>query len=537
MKVVKYIGIALVALIATLAVFVVVYIRADARDAYPEITTDDVTIPEFTPVAVPFTNEFNAEKSLPFMASAVIDVDNDGTEEVFFGGGFNQQDGLVAFQDGKFVDITEGKGLTKGDNDTTYGSVALDADQDGFTDLIVARQSGVWLYTNRNGTFTGKNLNVPLNEKTVPLSVAVTDLNRDGHFDMYVSGYIKLSEVEGQTIFLDDSYGGSSELLLNNGDNTFRRITQAAGIEYVHNTFHGVFVDVDNDGLEDLVVAHDTGHVRTYKNLGGLKFEVVPNPNSNQYSYPMGVAVGDYNNDGNVDFFFSNVGTTTPEFMVMGDLGPEHDFNPRWMLFQGTGNFQFTDVAHEAKVANFEFSWGASFEDLNLDGRPDLLVSENYVGLPWQALSFLRLPGRLLLQKPNGRFAAAGGAAGVVNEHFSIAPITADFNQDGYPDIVHVNLAGTGRAFLSQGGNATYLKVKLPETTASIGARVSVTTAAGKTYNQPYVSGEGLCSDSSRTLIFGLDGARTIQNVTIQYLGGRTRTIAAPTVNTTVVVN
>ena len=108
--------------------------------------------------------------------------------------------------------------------------------------------------------------------------------------------------MEGQTIFIDATYGSTSELLLDNGDNTFKSITKSAGLDYVHNTFQGVLVDIDNDSWLDLVVAHDTGEVCTYKNNGDLTCSMKKNPLTNKFAYPMGIAVGDYNNDGLVDF-------------------------------------------------------------------------------------------------------------------------------------------------------------------------------------------------------------------------------------------
>ena len=213
------------------------------------------------------------------------------------------------------------------------------SDKDGSSDLIVSRDSGVYLFTNKDGKFSGQNLNVTLNKKTAPLSVAVSDINRDGYFDMYISGYIKLKLAEGQNIFNKEGYGGSSVMLLNNGDNSFRDITKESGLYYLHNTFQGVFIDLDNDLLEDLVVAHDTGQVRTWKNMGNLKFKNMPNPNSEQSSYPMGIAVADYNNDGQVDLFFSNVGNTPPGFLVKGDLREDQVFNRKWILFRNDGGF------------------------------------------------------------------------------------------------------------------------------------------------------------------------------------------------------
>jgi enediyne biosynthesis protein E4 len=520
-----------------LLLLVSVRMKRDARDPYPDVSATDVTVPTFKEVTFPFVHEHNKEMSLPFMASAVIDVDNDGIEEVFIGGGFNQQDGLFAFQDGNFIDISTGRGLTKQDNDTTFSSIALDVNNDGNSDLIVSRESGIYLYTNKGGNFVGRNLKAPLDNKTAPLSVAVSDINRDGHFDMYVSGYIKNELVEGQNIFNKEGYGGTSAMLLNNGDDTFSNITEESGLHYVHNTFQAVFIDLDNDLLEDLVVAHDTGQVRTWKNLGNLKFKNMPNPNSEQSSYPMGIAVADYNNDGRTDLFFSNIGSTPPNFVVKGDLRDDQVFNRKWILFRNDGDFKFTDVAAETKVADFEFSWGAIFEDFNLDGLQDLVVSENYIGFPPHKPEFLRLPGRFLMQKPNHQFAAAGETAGIVNPLFSISPLTADFNNDGHPDILHVNLNGPTKAFINNGGKSNFLKVKLPNNPASIGATVKVATGSGKTYTAPFISGEGLCSDQSHVLIFGLGAEDKVQSVSVKYLSGKDKVVGNPTVNSTVMVN
>ena len=306
-------------------------------------------------------------------------------------------------------------------------------------------------------------------------------------------------------------------MFLNNGDDTFTNVTQSSGLYYDHNTFMGIFVDIDNDRLEDLVVAHDTGHVKTWKNIGNSQFIDMPNPNSSEYSYPMGIAVTDFGNNDTVDFFFSNVGTTPPRFLVTGDLTEDQPYNFDWIMFENKGDFQFEDIANQVKLAKYEFSWGAVFEDFNLDGRDDLVVSENYIGFPIHQFESLRLPGRFLIQTENGEFAETGEQSNVINNAFGISPITADFNNDGYPDIVHINIAGRPKGFINAGGSANYLKVKLPDTVNSIAAKVAVTRSDGKVLYRDYVSGEGLCSDQSHILIFGL-AEHSATEVSVQYL-------------------
>ena len=493
------------------------YFILDRQDDY-DVDLAGVEIPTYEKSVISFNQGNDFSVSLPFLASAIIDVDGDGVEELFLGGSKNTPDGLFHFQDNKLTAIEGGRGISNG-NAASMGSVVLDVDNDGKQDLLVARENGIWLHRNNGESFTAQKLNADMPDDTLPLSIAVADLNRDGAFDMYVSGYIRFELAEGQNIFRED-YGGSSRLFINNGDNTFTDMTEQAGLTYKHNTFQSAFNDIDRDGNEDLIVVHDTGHVVTWRNKGNMTFERVSNPNTNQYSYPMGLGVTDLNNDGLADFFFSNVGSTPPDFLIRGDLTDSQVSNWKWILFRNKGNFQFEDIADKVKIADYEFSWGGVFEDLNLDGMEDLIVSTNYIGLPPHKLPFLRSDGRLLLQTPNGEFATAEKEAGVINRTFSISPLTADFNNDGRPDIVHANLNGDSKLFLSNAGKGNYLKVKLPDNVDSIAATVTVNLSDGRVLSRPYVSGEGLCSDSSHIIVFGLGNASATE-VKVNYIDGR----------------
>ena len=518
MKIVSLIIKSLVALVALVALMVGGRGLMDSRVDY-DVSTDGVSIPQYLAIDIPFDQSNDFSSAHPFAAGAIIDIDNDGTEELFLGGGPGQSDGLLRYTDNEFKSISDAAGIRKANDSASFGASVIDTDGDGRDDLIVSRTDGVWLHRNQGGTFSNQKLPLAIPVDTTPMSVGIADINRDGHFDLFVAGYIRLDLVEGQNIFNKAGYGGSSRLFLNRGDNTFDDITEQAGLTYVHNTFMGIFVDIDQDGNEDLVVAHDTGQVRTWKNRGDGTFVNRDNPNSDFYSYPMGIAVGDYNNDGRVDFAFSNVGSTPPNFMIRGDLTEEQVNNWKWMLFENLGDFNFRDSASTAKIADYEFSWGMTFEDLNLDGRDDLVVSENYIGLPPHKIPFLRAPGRLLIQNSKGEFAAVGKEAGVVNKRYSISPLTADFNADGYPDIVHVNIAGRSQAFLSTGGDAGFLKVKLPNHVSSIAATVQVTLDDSTTLTKSFISGEGLCSDPSHVLVFGLDDQRATA-VAVKFIDG-----------------
>jgi len=317
--------------------------------------------------------------------------------------------------------------------------------------------------------------------------------------------------------------------LQNNGDQTFADVTESAGLSYVHNTFQAVFVDIDNDGYLDLVVAHDTGEVRTYKNIDGTKFQLRENPITGKYAYPMGIAVGDYNNDGNIDFFFSNTGSSVPTFLARGDLSEEDTFIGEWILLRNDGGFKFTDVAKEANVADFEFSWGAIFEDYNLDGLQDLVVAENYVDFPPHKL--FKLPGRFLVQRAGGVYSAVEDQAGVVNKNYGIAPLTSDFNLDGYPDLLFSNLDGPFKAFVNEGGDSNYIAIRFSETAKYAGSHVTVKKVDGSILSDVYVIGEGLSSDQTSTITFGLGDDQILDEVIIRLPDGSIQTMDNPPTN------
>lgn len=500
----------------------------DTAAKYPDITIDAALVPKFTEVALPFVHRHDG-RSLPMMGAAVIDLDGDGAHELFLGGGRDQQDALFRFEGGQFVPI-DSAGLKKDSGDTTLGVAVIDADGDGRSDLFVARDSGVYLYTHRGDGLAGSRLAIELDEKSVAISLALTDLNHDGWVDIFAAAYLKKDRMEGQNIFNKAGYGAASVLLLNNGDNTFKDITASAGMTYVHNTFQGLFTDLDDDGDADLVVAHDTGQVRTWRNNGDLTFTNAPNPTSEQYGYPMGIAAADYDGDGRTDLFFSNVGTTVPDFLGKGDLRADQVYNKRWILLHNDGGFKFTDTAEEAKLAGYEFSWGAVFEDFNLDGLQDLIVAENYIGFPPHKL--VRLPGRLLMQRPDHIFAAAEGVAGIQNPYFEISPLVADFDNNGCPDLVRVNLNGPARAFINDGVGNNFVKVRVPDRPRSLDAKVVVETGSGKHYTARVSQGEGLMTDQSHDIIIGTGAEKEIKRVQVTFPSGKVAILEAPAVGT-----
>ncbi|MDA8692427.1 CRTAC1 family protein [Saprospiraceae bacterium] len=533
MKWIKRIFFSLITILLLVVLAAFIYMKSDTKIPYDRPDPMPVDVPMFSEADLNFTQKFNAADHLPVMGAGIIDINNDGQPELWFGGGEGQQDGLFQYSDGNFVDITEGSGFTdKEDKVQSYGPAVYDMDGDGDQDILICRDSGVFLYTNNNGKFKGQKLNLKFDEKSTPIAVTCGDINKDGNIDLFVSTYLPKKKMEGQTIFLQEGYGANSRLFANRGNNKFEDITEASGMSYTHNTFMAIFIDLDGDSNLDIAAAYDTGEPRLYRNLGNEKFVMAPNPMTGKYGYPMGIGVGDYNSDGRPDLFYSNTGSTMPTAILKGDLDlDKQEFNGKWLMFRNDGNFKFTDTAKETEVADYEFSWGALFEDFNLDGLQDLVVAENYVGLPLFKLA--KSPCRFLLNTPSNKFVATGKESGVANPNYAISPLTADFNNDGYPDLVYSNIAGRSRAFINKGGDKKYLKVNLQQTPKALGAKVIVTKSDGKKLTDWLVVGEGLGSDQSHTLVFGLGDATSVSNVKIVYADGSEQSISNPKINQT----
>ena len=485
---------------------------------------DPFFIPTFTETDIDFTHQY-VEDAGSFAGGTIIDVNGDGVDEIFVGGGRGQESGLFYFEDGAFVNRIDDTGLSS--DQATYGSISLDVDTDGHTDLVITREDGVYLFTN-NGTdgFSGRKLAIDFEADAKPVAVTAADINHDGLVDFYISTFIRAA-LFGSATYNDPANSRTNVLVVGQADGTYKDITDQSGTTLRQNTFLSTFVDLDNDGWQDLVVTPNTDEVYIYKNNQDETFTRVSTPSL--YGFWMGLAVADVDNDGDQDLFFSNAGNTISERLTRGDLRSDQVHTHEWMYLQNEGDFTFTDQTEERRLAGFEFAWGATFEDFNLDGRQDLVVTENYI--KWSAHKVNKLPGRFFVQAQDGGFDPVTTAAGTENFHFGQTPLVADFNRDGYPDLVYVNLEGPLRVLLNDGGDNNYLSVVLPDTVASLGARVAV-TAGDKTLTREVLTGVGLHSDQSNELFFGV-GSATRADVTVTYTDGSVERMDDVATNTT----
>ncbi len=494
--------------------------------------TGNLEVPEYTSVSLDFSHNYKRSRGLPFAAGAVIDVDNDGNDELFLGGGVRQSDGLFVFLDDHFIDVADQANLVKQGDDMTLGAVVLDYDKNGYQDLIISRENGIWLYRNEQGKFTAVKLDIPIPAEGAPLSLALADLNRDGFIDFFVPMAPRISISEWLS-FKKSNAQINSKLFLNKGDDTFYDITESAGMNFVEGAIQAVFADLDEDGLEDLTILHANGLLSTWRNRGNLLFENMRSYHTTLDGSYGGLGTGDYNSDGRIDFFLSNSGSTIPRLLPQLVNPSAEAKHVQWLLLQNTGYFSFRDEAERAWLADYEISRGALFADLNGDNYNDLVVSQNHPYWPPYLIKPLRLNGKILLQNSSGEFTDFTLQAGVSNTGYSISPLTGDFNKDGRQDLVLVNLGGKSQVYISRGGKSNFVQVKLADIPQSLGAVVSVKTLSGFTLKKHYIVGKELCSDSSHTLYFGLNNDKAI-DVMVDYLDGKKDQKSGVFFNTTI---
>jgi hypothetical protein len=499
-------------------------VPSEPRHAVP----DGVPLPRFEEVPVEFAHVWDRAKAHHLTGASVLDVDVDGRYEIFVGGGEGQPDALLALREGRLVDRIAGTGLSS--QSATYGSTAIDFDRDGDVDLLVCGNDGVTFYRNpgaAGGAFRAEPLGLRLPENSVPLAVAVSDIDRDGDGDLYVSAFVDYPHFVPATFNVPE-HAKQNLMLRNDGDLRFTDVTTPATASK-QNTFNSVFVDLDGDRLQDLVVAQNTGQVEILRNRGDGAFD--PVPLATGYGFWMGIATGDADNDGDQDLYFPNVGDSFPGFLAQGDLHDDQPYAGGWLLLRNDGGFHFTDRTREAGLAGLGFAWGAVFEDLNLDGRLDLIVSQNYV--KWPVHRVFKFPGKVLLGGPEAdlHFAAARVAE---NPSFSNSPVVADLDGDARQDLFWLNNDGPSRAYLNRSeGDAVV--VRMPDDVRALGARVHV-EGAGPGYTREVSTSVGMGTDQTPELVFGLGNGGRAERVVIAWADGKTTSIEDPPLNRPVLV-
>src|SRR5262249_24754591 len=272
-----------------------------------------------------------------------------------------------------FTEVTEAAGVGGGNDPLSIVADALwfDYDNDGWVDLLVARFGTPILYHNeRNGKFKDVTATSGLNKFGNTISAVAFDYDNDSNLDLMFGNYFKpenLLDLKTPHVLpndLDNAVnGGGVTMWKGDGKGHFVETTEKAGFSkhtgWTLDIGHG---DFNNDGLQDIYLACDYGTDRLYLNNGDGTFrEVTEKAIGFDTKKGMNVDVADYDNDGRLDIYVTNI---TDEYM--------RECN---MLWHNNGDGTFTDVARETGTCVTKWGWAAKFGDFDNDGWTDLFVA------------------------------------------------------------------------------------------------------------------------------------------------------------------
>ncbi len=482
---------------------------------------------EFQKIDIDFTIAWDQDVH-PFTGAAAIDVDGDNVDEVFIGGGNNQADRLYRYINGELVNTIANTGLSN--VEAAHGAVSFDMDSDGDVDLAVARATGVYLYVNNGlGVFEEQLIPV-LNQpaESEPFQVAVTDVDRDGDVDLYISYFVAFPQFRSAT-FNDPSHAKLNRLLLNNGDMTFTDVTEAAGVASSANSFGAIFLDLNGDFYDDLIVAQNTWQVEIFENNQDGTFTL--RPIDTGYGFWMGIGAGDIDNDGDQDLFFPNVGGSILPLFTQGDIRPDQRHTHDWALLRNDGNFNFTDVTDEWRINKEGFAWGGVFEDVNLDGKLDLFVAQNYI--KWPVHAVWKLPGKAFLQTTDDRGNAVfidSPDLGLKNKHYGQSSLFVDLNGDARLDYFWINMGDQQSAYLNT-SSENFVSFRLPDDIAHLGTEIVIETSQGQSYTRKLIAGQGYLTDQTSELVFGLKGIDAVDRAVVSWPDGTNTILLNPEIN------
>jgi hypothetical protein len=478
---------------------------------------------------------------------ACFDFDNDGWLDLFVLSG-TRLDGAAGStnrlyknnRDGTFTDVTAKAGLTR----TGWASAVTvgDYDNDGFDDLFVTYYGQNVLYHNNgDGTFTDVTAKAGLLQDDVRYGSGCTwiDYDRDGRLDLFVATYLNttLEKLPKPGENTDCRWKGvpvncgprglppgSVQLFHNNGDGTFTDVSRQSGVAAAARSYPmtAVAADYDNDGWPDIYVACDSTpswlfrnqHDGTFREEGLERGVALSEDGIEQAG--MGIAVGDYDLDGNLDIFKTHFADDTN------------------VLYRNDGKGFFDDFTIRAGIGvETRFvGWGAGVVDLDNDGWPDLFLVTGSVypeverTLP--AYPF-RTPRIVFRNLGDGRFEELIEEAGpgVAAAHTSRGCAFGDFDNDGDIDVLVMNMnepPSLLRNDVTSGGH--WLKVLLTgvaSNRSAIGARV-VARYGNRRQAQDVTAQSSFYSANDRRLHFGL-GSATSADLTIRWPNGATETI------------
>jgi len=488
--------------------------------------------------------------------ASILDLDNDGWEDIFLPGGMNRDLLLRNNHDGTFTDIYEESGLVESAGFVTQGAACADVNKDGWVDILITtitsklekkeipRAPNLLFLNNGNSTFRNATEEFGLiNLLSFSQGACFGDVNADGYPDLYIGNYFR--EFEGQLNITNDAIIVSSNqlaqgyLLINHDGEYFLNEYNEYGMSHKGFGFGGAFTDFDNDSDLDLLVNHDFGY-KAKSNLllrneypEPLLSDISKEQEMNLRMNAMGVAVGDYNNDGLLDYYVTNIRAN--HFMVNQGVGKPFVNKAKEL---GVGFNKVTDK----RGSTFPISWGTNFADFDNDTDLDLFVANGCLNP-----AVVPIPD-FYFENDNGVFIERSEAAGLHDYGIGRGSVVFDYDNDGDLDLLVVNqnpvetgfqLESATKFYRNDTEGRSWTKISLNGTdsdTRGLGARVEIVIGKLKMIRE-IDGGSSHLSQSSSIAHFGLGEVKLIDSVIVKWIGGEKQILLNQPANTLIQVS
>lgn len=418
-------------------------------------------------------------------------------------------------QDGTFEEVTDQARV--GDRGFGMGVAVGDYNNDGYPDIYITNYGPNVLYHNNgNGTFSDVTVRAGVGGDRCSVGAVWLDYDKDGLLDLYVGNYIQF-DPEYSYYYAPDgfpgplAYAGQADILYHNrGDGTFEDVTKSTGVFKPVGRAMGVSAaDYDDDGYVDIYVANDAMENYLFHNEGGQRFQelallagVAYNEMGDATS-SMAVDFADYNGDGLIDIFVSDISYSA--------------------LYQNEGHGLFRDVTNPAgiAVASGQYvGWAAAFIDYDNDEDLDIFkVNGDLEHLYGQE-------DQLFENLGEGEFRDVSVERGnyFQRELVGRGACFGDYDNDGDIDVFIVNLNDHGVLLRNEGGNRNnWLLIRLIGHSSNrdgVGTKVKV-ISRDKVQVAQKKSSSGYLSQNDPRLHFGLGKNEIVDQIEIVWPSGK----------------